>query len=242
MTNKVWIGLVVLAVGLASADFVVKSDGARVRCAIDSVGSQFVWSTMPDGALMAFLLADVASLEVATPARREALERALGRSKVTVVLTGEMKPAAPPAEKESLPSMQTTTAANPRVVVTTSADTLVVIRPQFVPTTRAESALAGVPAATETTLKPAPEASLSLETRRHVAAAGKNLKDAQRLTMLADGLFAAGVLSGLIALAAPFFVVPAVGGVIGMLVAGTMAWNRLGQAGDALQEAAGSTP
>jgi hypothetical protein len=247
MAKRVWLVLVVLSVGLASADFVVKNDGARVKCTIDSVGSQFVWTTMPDGAQMAFLLADVVSLEVGTAARREALERALGRSRVSVVLTGDAEPAAPPVKKESLPAVpaETSAKAGPQVVVTTSADTLVVIRPQFVPTTTTESTLAGLPMVVEptkpeTTLKPLPEASLSLETRRHIAAAGKYLRDAQKLGLLCDALLVGAVLTSLVG--TPFFVVLAVGGGIGALVAGTKAWSRLGEVGDALQEAAGSAP
>ena len=247
MTRRVWLVLAVLSVGLASSELVVKNDGARVECTIDSVGSQFVWTTMPDGAPMAFLLADVVSLGVGTAARRETLERALGRSRVSVVLIGDAGPAMPPVKKESLPVVpaETSAAANPQVVVTTTADTLVVIRPQFVPTTKTESTLAGLPAAatapiSETTFKPPPEVSLSLETRRHIAAASKSLREAQKLGLVGDALLVAAVLSGLVG--TPFFVVLAVGSGAGALLAGTKAWTRLGEAGDALQEAAGSAP
>ena len=102
-------------------------------------------------------------------------------------------------KKESLPVVpaETSAKAGPQVVVTTSADTLVVIRPQFVPTTTTESTLAGLPMVVEptkpeTTLKPLPEASLSLETRRHLSAAGKNLRDAQKLGLLGDALLVGG--------------------------------------------------
>lgn len=196
---------------------------------------------------MAFLLADVVSLEVSTAARRETLERALGPSRVSVVLTGEVEPAVPPVKRESLPAVprETSPVAKPQVVVTTSADTLVVVRPQFVPTTKTETTLAGLPTvveptAPETTLKPLPEASLSLETRRHIAAASKSLREAQKLGLVGDALLVAAVLSGLVGTS--FFAVLAVGSGIGALLAGTKAWTKLGEAGDALQEAAGSAP
>ena len=155
--------------------------GARVKCTTTAS----VWSSSDDDAGR--------SADGVSPRRRgfaggrlhtrcwEAFERALGRRAVSVVLTGDAKPAAPSVKKESLPVVpaETSAEAGPQVVVTTSADTLVVIRPQFVPTTKTESTLAGLPMVVEPTKPETTQTTargfVSLETRRHLSAAGKNL-------------------------------------------------------------------
>ena len=251
--RKALVLLAIMLAGTAMADYVVKSSQQRIFCTIAGVDSLFVWTMMPNQATMAFLLADVSALEVSSAARRASLERALGHSRVSVVLVADTVVSAvatTPTKKESVPPVPTETTSavkaptlSPPVSETTAAVGPQLVAPHPQDTTRAispealTSLVLGTPAATP----PQPTVPQSSETRSAFSDARAGFRATRQLVSTSDALLAACVLTALIGMASPVFAVAAVGFGVAVVINAAVALRKLDDTGMAIERAAASS-
>jgi hypothetical protein len=247
--RKALVLLVTVLAGTAMADYVVKSSQQRVFCTITGVDSLYVWTMMPNRASMAFLLADVSALEVSSAARRASLERALGRSRVSVVMTADTTGSVvtTPAEKDSVPPvpMERTPAAkapasSPPLSETTAAAGPQLVAPHLQDTTHTISpeALTSLIFGTTSAASPQPTAPQSSEARSAFSDARAGIRDTRQMVSTSDALLAACVLTALIGIVSPVFAVAGVGFGVAVAINSAVALRKLDDTGIAIERAA----
>jgi hypothetical protein len=251
--RKALILLATILAGTAMADYVVESSQQRIFCTITGVDSLYVWTMMPNRTPMAFLLADVSALEVSSAVRRDSLEHALGRSRVSIVLIADTVGSAvltTPAKKESVPPVLTETTsamkapvASPPQPETAAAVGTQPVTPHPPDTTHAISpqALTSLVLGTTATVATQPTAPQSSDARRAFSDARAGIRNSRQLVSTSDALLAACVLTALIGIAEPVFAVAAVSFGVAVAVTASEALRKLDDTGVAVEHAAAAS-